>query len=256
MLMMPLAAALRAWGRAGALLSAVTTLNGLLEAPTPAALSRDGKTLHYCTNANDIEHRHIWSVPTTGGGPKQVSPDDGIEPTPQPLASGKQLAVLYFGAAQPASVGLVSTAGGATRVVFPMLPKDFPTAAHVTPQIVIVKSPDSLEIHNQLFLPKDVKPGERRPAMIFVHGGPVRQMLPGYHYMQLYHWAYAYNQWLANQGYVVLSVNYRSGIGYGRSFPNATNTNARGNSEYQDVLAAGKYLQSSPADDPAPIGIL
>ena len=115
----------------------LTTTNGLIEDATSAALSRDGKTLYYCTNANDIEKRHIWSVPTTGGTPKQVSTDDGIETTPQPLASGKQLAVLYFGAAQPASVGLVSTAGGATRVVFPVLPKDFPTAAHVTPQIVM-----------------------------------------------------------------------------------------------------------------------
>src|SRR5947209_438267 len=95
----------------------------------------------------------------------------------------------------------------------------------------------------------------RRPAMIFVHGGPVRQMLPGYHYMQFYHWAYAYNQWLANQGYVVLSVNYRSGIGYGLSFRNAANTNARGNSEYQDVVSAGKYLQSRADVDPTRVGI-
>jgi len=233
----------------------LTTTNGLIEDATSAALSRDGKTLYYCTNANDIEKRHIWSVPTSGGTPKQVSTDDGIETSPQPLASGKQLAVLYFGAAQPASVGLVSASGGTTRVVFPALGPDFPKAEHVTPQIVIVKSPDSLEIHDQLFLPKDLKPGERRPAIIFVHGGPVRQMLPGYHYMQFYHWAYAYNQWLANQGYVVLSVNYSSGIGYGRSFRNAANTNARGNSEYQDVLAAGKYLQTHPDVDPSRIGI-
>ncbi|HEY2375345.1 MAG TPA: prolyl oligopeptidase family serine peptidase [Gemmatimonadaceae bacterium] len=233
----------------------LTTTNGLIEDATSAALSRDGKTLYYCTNANDIEKRHIWSVPTSGGTPKQVSTDDGIETSPQPLASGKQIAVLYFGAAQPASVGLVSASGGVTRVVYPTLPADFPKTAHVTPQIVIVRSPDSLEIHDQLFLPRDLKPGERRPAMIFVHGGPVRQMLPGYHYMQFYHWAYAYNQWLANQGYVVLSVNYRSGVGYGRSFRNAANTMARGNSEYQDVLAAGKYLQSRPDVDPTRIGI-
>ena len=110
-------------------------------------------------------------------------------------------------------------------------------------------------MHNQLFLPKDLKAGERRPAIIFVHGGPPRQMMPGYHYMQFYHWAYAVNQWLANQGYVVLSVNYRSGIGYGRSFRQAANTNARGNSEYQDVLAAGKYLQTRADVDPARIGI-
>ena len=233
----------------------LTTTNGLIEDATSAALSHDGKTLYYCTNANDIEKRHIWSVPTSGGTPKQVSTDDGVETSPQPLASGKQLAVLYFGAAPPASVGLVSVSGGATRVVFPTLGPDFPKAEHVTPQIVVVKSPDSLEIHDQLFLPKDLKPGERRPAIIFVHGGPVRQMLPACHYMQFYHWAYAYNQWLANQGYVVLSVNYRSGIGYGRSFRNAANTNARGNSEYQDVLAAGKYLQTRADVDPSRIGI-
>src|SRR5690242_9160559 len=93
----------------------LTTTNGLIEDATSAALSRDGKTLYYCTNANDIEKRHIWAVATSGGTPRQVSTDDGIETSPQPLASGKQLAVLYFDAAQPASVGLVAASGGATR---------------------------------------------------------------------------------------------------------------------------------------------
>jgi dipeptidyl aminopeptidase/acylaminoacyl peptidase len=233
----------------------LTTTNGLIEDATSAALSPDGKTLYYCTNASDIERRHIWAVPTSGGTPKQISTGDGIETSPQPLSSGKRLAVLYFDARTPASIGVVPVEGGKAKVVFPTLGKDFPVAEHVQPEIVLVKSPDSLEIHNQLFLPKDLRPGEKRPAVIFVHGGPVRQMLPGYHYMQFYHWAYAINQWLASQGYVVLSVNYRSGIGYGRSFRQAQNTNARGNSEYQDVLAAGKYLQSRPDVDPSRVGI-
>ena len=80
-------------------------------------------------------------------------------------------------------------------------------------------------------------------------------MLLGYHYMHFYHWAYGLNQWLANKGYVVMSVNYRSGIGYGRSFRTAPNTGGRGNAEYQDVLAGGKYLQSHPNVDPNRIGI-
>jgi len=163
--------------------------------------------------------------------------------------------VLSFGAAQPASIGIVPSSGGEAKIVYPTLGKDFPVAEHVTPEIVVVKAPDGLEIHNQLFLPKDLKPGEKRPAMIFVHGGPIRQMLPAYHYMQFYHWAYAYNQWLASQGYVVLSVNYRSGIGYGRAFRQAEKTNARGNSEYQDVLASAKYLQTRADVDPTRVGI-
>lgn len=77
----------------------------------------------------------------------------------------------------------------------------------------------------------------------------------GYHYMHFYHMAYAINQWLASQGYVVMSVNYRSGIGYGKSFRTAPNTGGRGNAEYQDVLASGKYLQTRPDVDPKRVGI-
>jgi dipeptidyl aminopeptidase/acylaminoacyl peptidase len=233
----------------------LTTTDGLIEDVTSAALSPDGKTLYYCTNAGDIERRHIWAVSTSGGTPRRVSAGDGIETHPQPLASGRQLAVLYFDASQPASVGLVPVDGGKARVIYPTLASSFPKSAHVMPEVVVVKSPDGLEVHNQLFLPRDLKPGEKRPAMVFVHGGPARQMLPGYHYMQFYHWAYAFNQWLASEGYVVLSVNYRSGIGYGRSFRTAPNTGGRGNAEYQDVLAGGKYLQSRPDVDPARVGI-
>jgi dipeptidyl-peptidase 4 len=90
---------------------------------------------------------------------------------------------------------------------------------------------------------------------VFVHGGPVRQMLLGYHYRYVYHMFYAVNEYLANRGYVVLSINYRSGVGYGRSFRQAPNTESRGNSEYQDVVAGAKYLQSRPDVDPKRIGI-
>jgi dipeptidyl aminopeptidase/acylaminoacyl peptidase len=234
----------------------LTTTDGLIEDASSVALSKDGKALYYCTNASDIERRHIWSVPTSGGTPKQLTLGTGIETSPMPLASGKQLAVLSADAKRPQSVGVFpAESSDKQRVIFPTLPKEFPIDAEVVPELVLLKSPDGLEIHDQLFLPKNIQPGEKRPAMIFVHGGPVRQMLLGFHYMHFYHIAYAVNQWLASQGYVVLSVNYRSGIGYGRSFRNAPNTGQRGNSEYQDVLAAGKYLQSRPDVDPKRVGI-
>ncbi len=233
----------------------LTTTDGLIEDATSVSLSPDGRTLYYCTNAGDIERRHIWAVATSGGTPRQVSTGDGVERDPVPLASGKKLAVLYFNAARPASVATVELAGSLPKVIYPTLPASFPAAEHVTPEIVITHAADGLELHNQLFLPKDLKPGEKRPAIVFVHGGPVRQMLPAYHYMQFYHWAYAFNQWLANQGYIVMSINYRSGVGYGRTFRQAPGTEGRGNSEYQDVVAGGKYLQSRPDVDASRVGI-
>ena len=66
-------------------------------------------------------------------------------------------------------------------------------------------------------------------------------MLLGWHYMYYYHNAYAMNQWLASRGYVVLSVNYRSGIGYGLEFREALNYGAAGGSEFHDVMGAGLF---------------
>src|SRR5260370_24654946 len=91
---------------------------------------------------------------------------------------------------------------------------DFPADFLVEPQQVKVKSGDGLEIHAQLFLPKSEKPSEKRPALIFLHGGPIRQMLLRRHYMYYYSHSYALNHYLATPGYIVLALNYRRRVGH------------------------------------------
>lgn len=80
-------------------------------------------------------------------------------------------------------------------------------------------------------------------------------MLLGWNYSDYYSNAYALNQYLASKGYVVMSVNYRLGIGYGYEFHNPPNGGSRGASEYQDIKAAGEYLRNLPQVDPKRIGI-
>jgi len=218
------------------------------------SVSPDGRYLFYATNVGDIDRRHIWRTPTAGGEPVQITRGDEIETYPAALASGG-FATLTASFNRPLSVAVVREGTSDPEVIYPELSEEFPAAHHVVPENVVLTAADGLEFHNQLFLPPDIQPGERRPAMLFTHGGPVRQMLLGYHYMHFYHMAYAINQYFASQGYVTISVNYRSGVGYGREFRNAPDTGGRGNSEYQDVLAAGQYLQSRPDVDPERIGL-
>ncbi len=217
-------------------------------------LSADGRWLYYSTNVGDIDRRHLWKTPTAGGTPVQLTSGEGIETEPAPLGSGKLVATFYADARRPRSVALVPSEGGQPKIIT-SLPAEFPAKEHVVPEQIILTAEDGLKFHNQLFLPPDIKPGEKRPALIFMHGGPARQMLLGYHYMYFYHMAYAINQYFANQGYVVISVNFRSGIGYGRDFRMAANRGAQGASEYQDIVAAAKYLQSRPDVDPERIGL-
>ncbi len=124
----------------------------------------------------------------------------------------------------------------------------------VTPQQVIFSASDGLQIHGQLFLPTNAGSG-KHPALIFFHGGSRRQMLLGWHYMDYYSNAYGMNQYLASLGYIVLSVNYRSGIGYGLNFREAENYGATGASEYNDVTGAGLYMARRPDVDPKRIGV-
>jgi dipeptidyl aminopeptidase/acylaminoacyl peptidase len=175
-----------------------------------------------------------------------------IEWHPVMLADGKTIVSFGSTATSPAMPYRI-TEKGREMIAADALPKDFPSAQLVEPQTVTFRSEDGLEIHGQLFVPRGrTQPG---PALIFAHGGPPRQMMPGFHYMYYYHNAYAENQYLASLGYVVLSVNYRLGAMYGRAFRDAANAGWRGSSEYKDVVAGAKYLQGLPYVDRKRIGI-
>ncbi len=219
------------------------------------ALSHDRSEVIYSSNQDDIDRRHLWSVPAAGGRPRAVTEGDGIEWSPAPTADGRALALLRSDARRPARPA-IKIGSGAPRDLAPdAIPTDFPSDALIVPQQVIFPAADGLPIHGQLFMPRDARPGDRRPAVLFFHGGSRRQMLLGWHYRGYYHNAYALNQYLASRGYAVLSVNYRSGIGYGMEFREALNYGATGASEFNDVLGGGIFLRGRPEVDPDKIGL-
>jgi dipeptidyl aminopeptidase/acylaminoacyl peptidase len=216
-------------------------------------LSPDRRQVLFSSNQDDLDRRHLWKVDAAGGKPAALSKGTGIEWLPVMTSDGKALAYLSSGA-RKAARPMIEIGGGSARELAPgSIPADFPESALVEPEKVIFSASDGLKIHGQLFLPPETRKGERHPAVVFFHGGSHRQMLLGWHYIEYYNHAYAMNQYLASRGYVVLSVNYRSGIGYGLKFREAPTQGAGGASEFNDVLGAGLYLRSRP--DVARIGL-
>ncbi len=212
-------------------------------------LSADRNFVIYSSNQNDVDRRHLWRVGVEGGTPAAISRGETMEWSPLEIAAK----VVCFGStATTPAMPYVITAQGRDMIAKSALPADFPSAQLVTPKQAIFKAEDGWEIHGQLFEPKQ---GGRRPALIFIHGGSIRQMMLGFHYMDYYHNAYAMNQYLASRGYVVLSVNYRTGIMYGRHFREPADGGPRGGAEYKDIVAAGRYLQTLPNVYPKKIGL-
>ena len=217
----------------------------------------DQKVVLFNSNCGDVDRRHIWSVAVAGGSPQQLTSGNGIEWSPVALNDGRTLTYLGSQATSPARpfATTLTTSHSSTAIAQDTWPTDFPSDRLVSPQQVVFKSTNGLELHGQLFVPVGPRSREKCPALIFLHGGPVRQMLLGWHYMFYYSNSYAMNQYLAGRGYIVLALNYRSGIGYGRAFREAPGRAGRGASEYQDVVAAGKFLQNRPDVDPKRIGL-
>lgn len=213
-----------------------------------------GQALLVTSNRDDIDRRHIWRVPLDGSSSHPVvGRAGGIEWSPVPLAEGR---VAFLGASGTAPAQAWLQSGGRLETLDPAgLPADFPEGELVEPVTVDIPASDGIVVPGQLFLPPDLRPGDRRPAVVFFHGGSRRQMLLGFHYLGYYHNAYAFNQYMAARGYVVLSVNYRSGVGYGLEFREALDYGARGASEFRDVLGAGLYLRSRDDVDPTAIGL-
>ena len=211
--------------------------------------------VYFSANFHDIDRRHVWSVDMDGKqAPVELTSGETIELEPAPAADGS--ALLFLASSYDERMhAAVKSGSGTVRAIAPeTVPADFPAKELVKPQQVILTASDGMRIHGQLFLPPNDGAG-KHPALLFFHGGSRRQMLLGFHYMDYYSNAYAMNEYLASQGYVVLSVNYRSGIGYGLDFREALNYGATGASEFNDVTGAALYMKSRTDVDPARLGL-
>ncbi|MDE2464757.1 MAG: S9 family peptidase [Alphaproteobacteria bacterium] len=220
-------------------------------------MGRDRRTLIFDANtgtrANDDDRRHLFRVGLDGAPVIELAGGRRLQWSPV-VAGPDEIAFITAGAKAPPAVARIALDGGATRVLRAgTVPVAFRRVRLIRPRAVRFRAADGTLIHGQLF---DAEPaGDRAPGIVFVHGGPSRQMLLGWNPMDYYANSYALNQYLAACGYKVLSVNYRLSIGYGHAFHYPAHAGRAGASEYQDVLAAARFLQQRDDVDGARIGI-
>lgn len=222
------------------------------------SLSPDRRHLVFAANAGrapeDIDRRHVVRVPVDRAEPEVLTPGEGLEWSPSVTGDGRHVVFISATARRPPLPAVMPAGGGPFRLLAEdRLPGEFPAARLVTPKKITFQAPDGLTVHGQLF--ERAGGPAKKPAIVYVHGGPPRQMLLGWHYSDYYANAYALNQYLAGRGYVVLALNFRLGIGYGHDFHHPPAAGVQGASEYQDVRAAGEYLRALPQVDARRIGI-
>ena len=221
-------------------------------------LSPDRKWLVFSGNtgpdALDLDRRHVVRCAVDKAGIEVLTPGAGLEWTPVITGDGNTLAMISATAQRPplpATMSLNDKKKTISLIGEDLIPSTFPKTL-VTPKKVTFKASDGVLVHADVFEPSG---SGKKPAIVYIHGGPPRQMLLGWHYSDYYSNAYASNQYLASLGFVVLSVNYRLGIGYGFDFHQPANAGRNGASEYTDIKAAGEWLSKQPDVDATRIGV-
>jgi dipeptidyl aminopeptidase/acylaminoacyl peptidase len=228
-----------------------------------APQSVDDDTLVFASNRRDPGQRQLFAVDLDGTvAPVVESEGTNVHPAPSP--DGEHVAYVHADRERSPEIRVApldvdgdagATTGDAARITRSAV-DDWP-AEPIPPEHVTLESHDGTEVHAYVIDPRghgvDADATDL-PALVWVHGGPMRQMRDGWHPSRSYGLAYAAHQYFARQGYVGLLVNYRGGIGYGREFRRSL-ADGYGRDEMGDVVAATEHLKTRSAVDEDAVGI-
>lgn len=221
-----------------------------------ATVSSAARALFVVTNAGNAESRRVYRVPLAGGAPQAVTPAEGAH-HPQVSPDGRYLADLYSDDVTPPDLYLQSTAStrgtAASRrqVTHSPLP-EFSEYRWLAPKYVVFKNVnDGTPLHARLTLPPNFDPGKKYPVILgSVYSNSVHNEWGG----RVFHPTWGLDQFLAQQGFVIMNVDISGSSGYGKAFRQRIHEDY-GGVDVDDLYSATRYLIAQGYADPARIGL-
>lgn len=113
-----------------------------------------------------------------------------------------------------------------------------------TTEIKTIKGKDGSDLYTRLIKPSNFDPNKKYPVMVYVYGGPHAQMITN-------SWldgANLWMHWMAEQGYLVFTLDNRGSGERGFAFESAIHRQL-GTVEMEDQLSGVEYLKSLPYVD-------
>lgn len=217
------------------------------------SFSRDGRRLVFASShGGRPQDRRIYMFDRDGRTCEPVTEAGGTKVDPALVPDGRRVA--YLAASGQHSLELfVRELDAPPTQVTQSMSSAWQAVRVVEPEHLELTSLDGHVFYGDLYRPPRSHeiPG---PALVYAHGGPMRQMRAGFHPMHAYAVFHAWNQYLLQRGYTILSVDYRGGTGYGVDFERG-NFEGPGQGDLGDVIAGARYLKRLPEVDPSKVGI-
>ena len=222
--------------------------------------SPDSKHIAFDRNEPDRPGTRHLAVATSGGSwadgsIETLTTGGGTNTDARWSPDGKRLVFEHTDARNSADLYAMDASSGATaRRLTDSMPATIDRAALVEPQLVRYAGPEGAQVPAYLFVPRALDRARKHPAIIWVHGDGINQNYDGWHIHRDYGVYYSFHQYLLQQGYVVLSVDYRGSIGYGRDWREGHYRDL-GGKDYEDIAAGVAYLKTLGFVDTDRVGI-
>jgi dipeptidyl-peptidase-4 len=208
------------------------------------------QTIYFtATNPSPLE-RQLWEIKFDGSGMKRITTTAGrhnINMSP----NAQYFIDTWSSTTQPKQVELWSVTGGKLRTLEDNAATTKWLSTHEYSPITMFRftTSDGVKIDASMIKPSGFDPSKKYPVVFAIYGGPGSQGV----YNQFA--ASGWEQWLSQQGYIVVNVNNRGTNNYGRDFMKVVYKQL-GKYESTDFAEAAKYLKAQPYVDGAHIAIM
>ncbi|MCB0561044.1 MAG: prolyl oligopeptidase family serine peptidase [Phaeodactylibacter sp.] len=213
-------------------------------------LSRDKRFFYLTASAEGPHEMHFYRLPVSGGQLEKITSLPGkheVSLSPDE----RSLAVRYSYSNQPWELYLLENKPGAKMErLTESTTEAFNNYSWREPEIINFKARDGAKVPARLYRPENVRPGG--PAVIFVHGAGYLQNV--HKWWSSYYREYMFHNFLVDNGYTVLDIDYRGSAGYGRNWRTAIYRHM-GGKDLDDQVDGAQYLAEELGVDPERIGI-
>ncbi|MGH2498985.1 MAG: S9 family peptidase [Candidatus Limnocylindria bacterium] len=199
--------------------------------------SRDGRLLACLRNRESQIRPIVYEVET--GTARELDLPPGLAYDPQFSEHDTKLLIIHSTDVTRPSLIAYDLATDRAETLVPAEYGSVDRAIFVEASHIAYPTFDGKDIPALLYRPRDIREGERLPAIVHVHGGPTAQFFRGFD---------PFAQFLADRGFVVLEPNIRGSTGYGVAFRDAA-LRDWGGADLEDVAAGAAHLRSLPYVD-------
>ncbi len=209
-----------------------------------------GGSLFYVSTEDSPLTRNLYALNLKTGGSKRITSGSGVHNT-QVSSSGKTVIDNFSNISLPREIRLLSVAKPSDVKVLLRAENPLQAYAVSAPQLITIKSNLGDDLYATLYKPVGFDAAKKYPVVVYWYGGPHAQLITN-------SWnGGAGDYWfrfMAERGYVVLTVDVRGSDNRGKAFEQSMFRNA-GTVQMEDMLRATDYLKAQPFVDAANMGL-